>query len=390
MIPTAVAEMSHVEMQALHNATGVEIPDGSVLARRVLIRTAEGAWLTGRDRRSTTTDRQGAFVFDSYGNSLHPDAAGEGCIIEILPDEDAPERVMPPSEWEHTEHEMNGIFGKSFTERDDHERELMVRPVIIRIREGNWMKTYNPQSLTTNRNRSLVFRDFGATPGDGVEPDAIIEVLPEVARTIPEVEEVAIKPEVIDPPKVNLVNKLFSADFIGMLKAAPKNEMVRGWILKVTKQLPPEDCDTIDKLEAWLQSIQKEAGVPLKAPGKRAGMRIDIDFTGEENGRVRYSVQTSGSDTFAFDDDELREMVEENADDWDGLVSALKDLINSEIWDRTEPSMEAGDNEYDYTGYDSSGDGDTEWDFSLGELKDRLKEWLRANMPEEARTLDMD
>lgn len=369
--------MTHEEMQRRFDS------DDPISNRRQIFRMPDGTWWSSTTlERRTTTERNLAYVFPNHGASYS--TIEDDAICEILPDEDAPTRVVPEAVVEVVHSEMQEYFNEHH--RDTPQPFQIGSPCIIRVSDGKWrahLNNWNEENLTTDRNRAFIFDNYGRTNGNP-SYGWTIEVLPEVARTIPDVGEMDAAPAVIDPPeKANIIKRLFAPDFIRMLEAAPKNEMVRGWILKVTKQLPPEDCDTVDKIEAWLQSIQKEAGAPLVAPGKAVGFKITLDFTGSESGRCNYTVTTSGSDDFEFNDAELRSMVEESDGDFHTLLEYARESIGDNWNERTSATMEAGDNEYEYDHHDCVDGGDTEYDFSVFALKERLRSWVRENMPDQ-------
>jgi hypothetical protein len=269
--------------------------------------------------------------------------------------------VIPRAIIEKTVAEMQALWNA----RAENPDPDLNRRMLVRTPDGEWWKEL-AGGVTIRRNEAHIYEGFASVRAGEPSMNSICEIL--------ENEDV--------PQKGSLINKLFAHDFIRMLEAAPKNEMVRGWILKVTKQLPPEDCDTVDKIEEWLQSIQKESKVPLKAPGKAEGFSIPLDFNSSESGRCDYTVDTYGSDDFDFTDDELREMTEDADGDFDNLIADAKQTIDDCWNERCDARMEPGDN-YNYGEHNAADGGDTEYDYNISNLKDSLRAWVRENMPEE-------
>lgn len=71
------------------------------------------------------------------------------------------------------------------------------------------------------------------------------------APTAAEIEQFKLEP---DPkPKTCVFEEVFHANFIELVKLSPKNEMVRGNIMRVCKKEPPVEADTFDKIKDWME-----------------------------------------------------------------------------------------------------------------------------------------
>lgn len=367
VIPPATSEMTEGE------ALNLREPDPRVMGRCLYRDPNGGGWLIGRGER--TGDRNQATVYNHYNSS--PLVMPEDMIVEFLPDEtEAFSAVRIPAAVEEVSgREMNEQFVSTY---NDITAELPLRlrsPLIIRMPNGRWRSSYNVGETTADRNMAMVFSRYGCSNGD-TSSNRTFEILPADYMTNSTQAESATKPKHI--------KRLFADDFIKMFEAAPKNDFVRGWILKATKQMPPEDIDSTDKLESWLESIQPKKADGSPAPVPKPGVSVQVTFEGHETGRASYIVPTRGVDEYEFTYDELREMVQSVLND-DCTFEELLDQANADIGDnlgdRTDPSME-WDGHAEHSEHEATGGETDEHQVNQSQLRTRMEDWIRNNMSE--------
>lgn len=376
MIPAAVQTESMRGMLLLEQNT----PDSPLLHRRFIInrRGRSEEWQADTESLAATTpDRNAAHIYASFAEVDTSVREGASLsLLEFIPlEESAPlplqTRVIPAAVEERSYNSMRDEWRERHTIED-------CRPLIIRTAPGLWRSgAAGDNSVTGERNMAHVYTYYGDTDGQDITGQEVAEILPQGTRLG------GLEPRPVLTPKTSLVQQKFQAEFIKMFKAAPKNEFIKGWILKVTKQLPPEEVDDIEKLEAWLQSIQPKPGEPVPAPTVKEPLRITLNFTGKKSGQCDYEVSTTGSDEFEFDEDELRELVSIHFN-FSGALQAVKENMEECAYENTDPGMEAVDEDYSYSNYELSDGNSDDFTYDIGLLKCRLKEWIRDNMPDKA------
>ncbi len=191
------------------------------------------------------------------------------------------------------------------------------------------------------------------------------------------------------PPK--RIAKMFPRHVLELIKAAPSNEMVKGWMLKITKHLPPADADTYEKLAAWVEALPVPEPSPKPDSKNKKDIDIVISFSRQTTGTARFSCTEVGTDDYCLDDDEIQRIIDDNEEaDMSELVEELCSYINDTVWDQCQNISWDDDLEgknYDHHDY---GDSDEEsYDYRSAAVKEKLVEWLRARMPEKARQLGL-
>jgi hypothetical protein len=379
-VAPAINEMTHAEMQVLF-----ENDDPASRADQIM-RMANGRWWSGTDllRPIYTTNRDEATVFHGHGRTSAN--APLDCIIEILTDQPIPDptpptrRRVPVAIRERDRMEMQ----QEWSARGDatHDEDLH-RRMIVRTPNGTWYASRRGSDQTPDREQAHIYEYFGETT---------YALAGEIAEILPIEDEATGYPvQPIQPVATGkLINKYFSPDFMRMFVAAPKNDMVRGWILKITKQLPAEDCETPEKLEEWLQSIQGKTETLPPPKGLEEGVSVDVSFTGSESGTCRYQCNTTGGDRFVFDADDLRTLVAEADGDFDSLLEHAREQLSDGVTD-LEPDMSSDEDGNDYDRYVPSGDNANwdDFDYSNNQLKENLIRWIRNNMPEAVELLGL-
>jgi hypothetical protein len=182
------------------------------------------------------------------------------------------------------------------------------------------------------------------------------------------------------------IEEVFSGPFIDLVRLAPKNQVVRGLILAQTRKMPGPDCETFEQIKEWVETTcdRKAHSLPGSATHSRDGIVIEVEFSETESGRANYSVPRSGSDEFALDEDELIGMVQDAIDDGkglDGLVDHISNVIHEDAWNRCSPSLD-GYGDYDYNEHDCDDTSNSEVEFSVAQIRDRLHLFLRQRHPE--------
>lgn len=212
-------------------------------------------------------------------------------------------------------------------------------------------------------------------------------------NTVEFIDTVAHKQTDEPATKPSLVKAKFTSDFIKMFEAAPKNEFVRGWILKTTKKMPPEDIDSMDKLESWLDSIQpKNADVsPVVNNRPGGGFVVQLSITEIESGRRDYTVRNRGTMSYDLNEEQMRSLVQTAIDEeysMEDLLASLSDRVAEDVWERPMPAMEADDDTLEYGDWHNQDTSDQDWDY-LNDVQTKVEEWVRINMPEAIEPLGM-
>jgi hypothetical protein len=181
------------------------------------------------------------------------------------------------------------------------------------------------------------------------------------------------------------IDEVFSGGFIELLAMAPRNPIVRGLILALTRKIPPADCENFDQVKDWVEAnCEKRRVASLNRRDDHEGISIAVEFSDTEYGNANYSVSRSASDQFRLDEEELVEMTQGAIDEGEGLDSLVESIatkIESCAWDRCEPSMDCGDDyEYDEHSQEDTSRGHIE--FSKAHVRERLVIFLRERHPE--------
>lgn len=365
MTPAAVREITERE------AIGLEV---NLIQGRVIYRRPDGLWLIGRDR--TTADRNEATIYADYNHDT-PINMSPDLIVEVLPDDHG----IPPALCERTALEMKQHF-----DADVEGDILLTNRFVLRMPDGRYRAAQDDYALfVVERDGAFIYSTYGGTPIGNFNGDVVFEILPD------EVEPPSPAPSPTLNPN-RLVYRYFSPDFQRMFVAAPKNDMVKGWILKTTKQLPPDDCDTLPKLEEWLQSIQVKPETLPPPKIVTPDVKVGISFSGSESGTCRYTCNTSGSGEFRFTANELRDMVNdaiENDNDFDAVVEAASEEISDNSWEVCVPIMQCDDDGFEYCHYTLNNGDNNDFEYSSNQLKNDLKAWIRTNMPEAVERLGL-
>lgn len=252
--------------------------------------------------------------------------------------------------------------------------EWRSRLCIARRKDGIWMGEVGLFN-ETDRNKARVIELSIMWPKGGRE--ITYEILPE-------------KPWDGSPPK--RIRKLFPYKVIELIKASPKNEMVRGWLLKVTKQLPPEDADTYKKLEEWIESLPIPKTAEIDLSRKYPSLKIDIGFSRECSGRCDFRGTELGDDEFTFEASEVIELIDEvieDGDDFTVLMDKLEGRIREDVWDVCQDIDWSSDGDYRYSDEEMSESQDEEYSLNKTELRARVREWIVANHQQAVEPLDM-
>lgn len=200
---------------------------------------------------------------------------------------------------------------------------------------------------------------------------------------------------IASPPPVERkcsIEDVFEASFIELLKLVPANPYVRALILKFSSKLPPAECETFDALKDWVEfnCVKRIRKATAPAQSHEApGISIEVDFSEEEYGRARYSVERSGTDTYRLAADDLVEIIRDAIADG-GAISAVVDAIATRIddnaWDECDPNLDDyGD--YEYNEHDSDGADNSEVKFSRERIRNAVLQFVRERHPELAAEL---
>lgn len=184
------------------------------------------------------------------------------------------------------------------------------------------------------------------------------------------------------------IEEVFAGPFIELIGLAPKNPVVRGLILSQTGKLPGPERQTFEAIKEWVELTcdpRAGGGHPAKVSGLAdTAFAIKVEFSDTEYGRANYSVGRSAEDEFVLAEDEVLDLVQAAIDcgnRLDKVVEQLAELIDSEAWERCDPSLDdTGD--YEYENHDLSDTDNSTVEFSKPQVRERLILFLRTRHPE--------
>jgi len=181
------------------------------------------------------------------------------------------------------------------------------------------------------------------------------------------------------------IDEVFPGPFIELIGLAPRNPVVRGLILSQTGKLPGPERQTFEAIKEWVEMTCDKKLRPTNATREHVGdgFAVKVEFSDTEYGRANYSVARSATDEFVLDGDEVLTIIQEAIDNQDGIdvvVNKLAELIDSDAWDRCDPSLDdCGD--YEYDNHDLSDTDNSSVEFSKTQVRERLLIFLRNRHP---------
>ena len=183
------------------------------------------------------------------------------------------------------------------------------------------------------------------------------------------------------------IEEVFASPFIELIGLAPRNPVVRGLILHQTGKLPGAERQTFEAIKEWVEltCTPRASHLTKSAPANGDdAFSVKVEFSDTEYGRANYSVGRSTTDEFKLDGEEVLQIVQEVIDDGerlDKVVDKLAELIDSEAWDRCDPSLDdSGD--YEYDNHDLSDTDNSAVEFSKTQVRERLLIFLRNRHPD--------
>jgi len=184
------------------------------------------------------------------------------------------------------------------------------------------------------------------------------------------------------------IEEVFAGPFIELIGLAPRNPVVRGLILHQTGKLPGPERQTFESIKEWVEITcePRPAGIhPSKVVGTAdTAFAVKVEFSDTEYGRANYSVGRSAEAEFQLETDEVLQTVQAAIDEGhtlDKVVEQLAELIDSEAWDRCDPSLDdSGD--YEYENHDLSDTDNSSVGFSKPQVRERLVIFLRNHHPD--------
>ena len=184
------------------------------------------------------------------------------------------------------------------------------------------------------------------------------------------------------------IEQVFAGPFIELIGLAPRNPVVRGLILHQTGRQPGPERQTFETIKEWVETTCKPrpgSDHQTKADGlAETGFAVKVEFSDTEYGRANYSVGRSAAEEFKLDVDEVLGIVQEvidNGHKLDRVVDKLAELIDSEAWDRCDPSLDdSGD--YEYENHDANDTDNSAVEFSKIQVRERLVIFLRTRHPD--------
>ena len=70
--------------------------------------------------------------------------------------------------------------------------------------------------------------------------------------------------ELLKPLPLSKMEDFFKPDALALIKASPKNELIRGFMLSKLKVMPPAEADTFEKIQEWvIWNCEKKGPRPL-------------------------------------------------------------------------------------------------------------------------------
>jgi len=216
----------------------------------------------------------------------------------------------------------------------------------------------------------------------------------ELRRRFDDVPKAEIIIEQLVPQPISKLEDFFNASAIQLLKVAPNNENVRGFMLSKLKVMPPKEADTFDKLKEWIEwNVSKASTKPMSsveewnpeiltpAPVTVAdvGVQLEVKRRRMAYGKCTYSIRESGTDAPRLTIDELRELAAQSST-WGNFRNKVRDWIHTEEDDQADYNDEG---DYEYSDYDHSDtdNHETLWVSTL-RTDEALRGFMREYLPE--------
>lgn len=186
----------------------------------------------------------------------------------------------------------------------------------------------------------------------------------------------------IAPEGTYTIEQVFDSNFVELLQLVPKNPSIRALILKLTRKMPPRECETFEQIKTWVETACDRRTL---APRKdEVGLSIRVEFSDTEYGKADYSVRRNGVASFEIRAAELIEITERaitEDEGIDGIVEAIALRIDEDAWSQCDPDMDCSD-DYDYSEHQSCDHGDGALDYSTRQIRDSVLAFLRTRQPE--------
>lgn len=214
----------------------------------------------------------------------------------------------------------------------------------------------------------------------------------ELRRLYDEVPKAEIIIELLKPMPVSKMADFFNPSTIDLIKAAPKNEQILGFMLSKLKVLPPEELDTYDKLKEWIEwNVDKSATKSKKekpiseymtepATGTVEDITMTIPIVRKRTayGSASYSVRQSGRQNVELNMVQIREQAND-AESWSSFRDYLRiategggDSVNYEDIDSKH---------YENHEQDEAEAAETAWP-NIANTDETIKTFLRQHAPD--------
>lgn len=220
-----------------------------------------------------------------------------------------------------------------------------------------------------------------------------VQVMPSVSQYEPAPEPAHAWPAaeaVVGKKKRNFnLSSVINGTVLRIIQEHHQSDTAKALILKTFGKAPPKELDTFEKIKEWIESefhgVATEPVIATTAPVATATIALRLRSYEKDSGRCRYVRDRQKDTTTRVSIEQVMSILEDaGVADEDEAVQAISRHLNDTI---TNVEFEDGNWETISEDYNDHSGEDTEESYT--EIKREsaitLREWLRANLPQEVR-----
>lgn len=190
-------------------------------------------------------------------------------------------------------------------------------------------------------------------------------------------------------------NYILTDSLTRMLLAAPMNEEIRAQVHAVMLRPIPRSCKKYEDIIDWIECFYDcdgslRAGYweppPIVPPPRQRNIAIEteVNHSYTELGNCNYSAIREGSSNYEMSDEQLRHLIGE-ARSFDELVRDIREWFKNEAQENPPDTEQHG---FSYDDYEEQDSSNNTYDISTNDIREKLREWMRANMPDRLESID--
>lgn len=188
-----------------------------------------------------------------------------------------------------------------------------------------------------------------------------------------------------DPNAPIPLERLFNANQIELLRAAPRSDAARALVMSKAGQMPPEELEGFEALKEWIEknSIRKPVS---NNPAAGAKFSMELEWSATEYGTARYTAGLTASQQLELTVQDIADL----AEGCGGVGELFSAIEAHEEENHTITDFRVNTGEYDHTDHEQGEDspeGSESYVAQPDATKQRMIEFLRANLPDVAEEL---